>query len=154
MPTKKATRAGARPPATLDSIRATLKDGGLRKTAPRVAVLRSLMQSQTPVSHAELVERLAPEGFDPTTIYRNLKDLADAGIVSRRDLGDHTWRFELQGEGPPHAREHPHFLCEDCGVVACLETSRVNIAPGPGAPRSVGKGGVEIQVKGRCDRCL
>lgn len=153
MRTKKAAPAGAKDPATLDAIRATLNQAGLRKTAPRVAVLRRLMKSRTPVSHAELVELLGPEGFDPTTIYRNLKDLADAGLVSRRDLGDHTWRFELQREGASHAREHPHFLCEDCGTMACLDTSRVNISAGPGAPRSVGKGGVEIQVKGLCDRC-
>lgn len=157
MRTKKAKSAGASEPAllaSLDSIRASLKKAGLRKTAPRVAVLRGLLKQRSPVSHSELVELLASEGFDSTTIYRNLKDLTDAGLVSRRDLGDHTWRFELQRPGEaPHAREHAHFLCEDCGAVACLDTSRVNISAGPGAPRSVGKGGVEIQVKGRCDRC-
>lgn len=143
------------PNVSLEAIRASLQRVGLRKTAPRLAVLRRLIEAKGPLSHSEMVEMLAPEGFDPTTIYRNLKDLADSGLVSRRDLGDHTWRFELQREdGESHGKTHPHFLCEDCGTVACLETSRVNISAGPGAPRSVGKGGVEIQVKGLCDRCV
>ena len=138
---------------TLEAIRASLQKAGLRKTAPRLAVLRKLIVARTPLSHSDMVEMLSPEGFDPTTIYRNLKDLADAGLVSRRDLGDHTWRYELAHEGEQHSKVHPHFVCEDCGTVACLDTSRVAISAGPGAPRSVGKGGVEIQVKGRCDRC-
>lgn len=137
----------------LDAIRSSLKKVGLRKTAPRLAVLRRLIDARVPLSHSEMVDLLGPEGFDPTTIYRNLKDLADAGLVSRRDLGDHTWRYELAHEGADHGKTHPHFVCEDCGSVACLDTSRIDISAGPGAPRAVGRGGVEIQVKGRCDRC-
>lgn len=140
--------------ATRESIRAMLRDTGLRTTTSRVAVLRRLLEASGPLSHAEMVELLQNEDFDPATVYRNLKDLSDAGLVARRDLGDHTWRFELVRAGSEtHGRAHPHFLCEDCGTVACLDSSRVAIAAGPGAPRAIGKGGVEIQVKGRCDRC-
>ena len=141
--------------STLESIRASLAKAGLRKTAPRLAVLKKLIEAKGPMSHSDMVEMLSPDGFDPTTIYRNLKDLADVGLVSRRDLGDHTWRYELtQNAGAHHGKAHPHFFCEECGSVACLDTSKVNISAGPGAPRSIGKGGVEIQVKGLCDRCL
>jgi Fur family transcriptional regulator, ferric uptake regulator len=138
---------------TLQFIRDALTRAGLRRTGPRVAVLSRLLDAQTPVSHSEMVRVLQPAGFDPTTIYRNLKDLADAGLVSRRDLGDHTWRYELARDRDAHGQKHPHFLCEDCGRVACLETTRVDIVAGPGAPRSLGRGKVEVQVKGRCDRC-
>ena len=153
----KHTASGRKPgsagQARLDVIRESLTKAGMRRTAPRLAVLRKLVEASIPLSHSDMVDLLASEGFDSTTVYRNLKDLADAGLVTRRDLGDHTWRYELTRDGEPHAKGHPHFLCEDCGAVACLDSSRVNISAGPGVPRSVGKGGVEIQLKGRCDRC-
>ena len=158
MTSKRASRAGrataAAPLATIDEIRQALARAGLRRTAPRVAVLRRLIEATAPVSHSDLVDALVPAGFDPTTIFRNLKDLAECGLLIRHDLGDHTWRYELSREGgQDHRKAHPHFLCEDCGSVACLDASRVKIRPGPEAPSAVATGGVEIQLKGRCDRC-
>ena len=156
----RAVRATATPviakpaPSSIDDIRAMLTRAGLRRTAPRVAVLRRLIQSTLPVSHSDLVDALVPDGFDATTIFRNLKDLNEAGIVDRHDLGDHTWRYELaRADGKDHRKAHPHFLCEDCGTVACLDSSRINIRAGANAPSAVADGGVEIQLKGRCDHC-
>src|SRR5688572_21434610 len=74
-------------------VRGRLKAAGLRNTAPRVAVLRHLQRAAGPTSHAEIVQELSPLGFDRATLYRNLVDLVDAGLVSRTDLGDHLWRF-------------------------------------------------------------
>src|SRR6185295_17957420 len=74
--------------------RSRIKAAGLRVTYARVEVLRLVEASSTPLSHAELVEMLAPQGLDRVTIYRNLNDLAGAGLVRKADLGDHVWRFE------------------------------------------------------------
>lgn len=150
---RKDTMESGRRARPLDAIRKRLEKVGLRKTAPRLAVLERLEEARTPLSHSDMVEMLVPKGFDPATIYRNLKDLAEAGLVVRRDLGDHTWRYELARRGAGHARNHPHFVCEDCGTVACLDTSRVNISAGPGAPRAILRGGIEVHLKGRCDDC-
>ena len=35
----------------------------------------------------------------------------------------HIWRFESGGHAD-HGRQHPHFICEDCGSVSCLSDSR------------------------------
>lgn len=132
----------------------TLRAAGLRRTAPRVAVLERLESAATPLSHADITERLGPLGFDRATVYRNLMDLVDAGLVTRADLGDHVWRFELLSQrGKPHAVEHAHFLCTDCGDVACLPDSAIKVVAVRGVPRAVGKSSIEVQLKGLCDAC-
>jgi Fur family ferric uptake transcriptional regulator len=132
---------------------AILRRAGLRKTAPRVAVLRFLEQATAPLSHGEIHEGLADLGFDRATIYRNLIDLADAGLVSRTDLGDHVWRFEIRSGGEAHGVEHPHFVCTSCGVVTCLPGDAVRLVSTRGAPRAISSRSVEVQVKGHCDAC-
>jgi len=105
------------------------------------------------VSHAEIVNELAPQGFDRATLYRNLMDLTQAGLASRTDLGDHVWRFELRRQRRTSDGAHPHFMCTGCGTVACLPGVRVRIRTTPGSPRAVRRRHVDIQLKGRCDRC-
>ena len=66
-----------------------LRAHGLRRTDPRVAVLGFLHGQPKPISHAELTDALAPRGLDRVTVYRNLVDLAEAGILVRSDLHGH-----------------------------------------------------------------
>ena len=141
-------------PTTVSDLQSTLRTAGLRSTAPRVAVLRYLTATGGPVSHAELFEALASEGFDRATLYRNLIDLADAGLVSRTDLGDHVWRYELKlNDAGGHLVEHPHFVCTDCGVVSCLPGVAVRITASDVAPRAVASQKVAVQLTGRCNAC-
>jgi Fur family ferric uptake transcriptional regulator len=138
--------------ASLDKIRTRLRDAGLRSTAARLWVMQELIEATSPVTHGEVAEALATKGFDRATIYRNLVELTEAGLVSRIELGDHMWRFELRRTGPGDS-EHPHFLCVDCGEVSCLPAVSVNIRPSPGTKRSgIGKV-TEILLKGRCGSC-
>jgi Fur family ferric uptake transcriptional regulator len=150
MSTKKPVRL-ARP--RVPELQERLRSVGLRSTAPRVAVLRQLQRATRPVSHAELVERLDGEGLDRVTLYRNLNDLAEAGLLARTDLGDHTWRFELRPEGAPHALLHPHFTCTRCGTVTCLPEDAVQLSRGRGLPAAVSRRAVEVTLRGQCDRC-
>lgn len=147
----------ARPKAgqSADHLREEIRATGLRATSPRIAVLQNLIRSRTPVSHAELVAELAPKGWDRATIYRNLIDLTHAGLVRRTDMGDHLWRFELRDDGHDHAaNNHPHFICESCGDILCLPDESVAIKASRGVPRALRRKGLEIQLKGRCDRCV
>ncbi len=139
-------------PADTRKLQDVIRAAGLRSTGPRVAVLRYLQEQNAPVSHPELVEGLGEQGFDRATLYRNLIDLAEAGLVSRRDLGDHVWRFELKREGGSHAGEHPHFTCLDCGTVECLPDVQVTIA-GRKAAKSLIQRQLEVQLRGVCDDC-
>ena len=130
-----------------------LRDASLRATAARVAVLKHLQQSAVPVSHGDVVEALHEMGFDPSTIFRCLNELADAGLAARLDLGDQIRRFEFrQGRGGEY--DHPHFMCVDCGQLSCLNDYSVQIHPSRG-PRREKLGVVtEIMIRGHCGQCL
>jgi Fur family ferric uptake transcriptional regulator len=145
-------KAPARPPK-LAELQERIRASGLRSTSPRVAVLRELEAATSPLSHADLVESLGDEGYDRVTIYRNLTDLTEVGLVARADLGDHVWRFELRRGGEDHSSTHPHFTCTDCGTVSCLPEEAVRISSAKGVPRSVTARAVAVHLRGLCDRC-
>jgi len=128
-----------------------IRDVKLRATASRVAVLKLLYGTSAPTSHPEIYEAMRSDGWDRATLFRNLVDLTNAGLLRKRDLGDRLWRYELAGIEAND--EHPHFLCTVCGDVSCLPEIAVSMPNGAG-PRSLRKGQVEIQFRGTCDDCL
>jgi Fur family ferric uptake transcriptional regulator len=145
---------------TLDSIRARIRAAGLRSTMARVSVMQELMAAKRPLSHAQVADRLAAKEFDRATIYRNLVELAEAGLVNRIELGDHVWRFELRRLGADAAEAstglsagHPHFVCVDCGEVSCLPTGIVSIKHARGAKPDVISDVTEVLLKGHCGNC-
>ena len=149
--------ARAKSVTPVETLRARLRAAGLRVTAPRVAVLQRLEAhaDSGPVTHGILADELGPEGWDRATIYRNLIDLTEVGLARRTDVGDHVWRFELlEGGAAAHEdREHAHFVCDKCGDVQCLPIESIKLDVGRGAPRSVRKNAVAIQLRGACDAC-
>ena len=137
----------------IEAHAALIRGAGLRVTQPRLAVLHVLSEQTSPLSHADLIEALAGQGFDRVTLYRNLNDLADAGIVARTELGDHVWRFELRSGADAHSGLHPHFTCTDCGSVSCLPDDVVRINKSGRLPRALREQTVEVSLRGVCDRC-
>ena len=130
-----------------------LRKANLRSTTSRVAVLQYLAGATSPVSHSEIAESLVPTGYDKSTLYRCLVELADAGLLSRLDAGDHAWRFELRRGDEHSGAEHPHFMCLDCGKVECLEDVDVKISPAKGTKGTSLGDVTEIFLKGHCKAC-
>ncbi|HZN33561.1 MAG TPA: transcriptional repressor [Pirellulaceae bacterium] len=140
---------------TVQQARETLRAARLRSTTSRVAVLQHVAAAGKPVSHAEAADTLVPQGFDKSTIYRCLVELADAGLLGRLDAGDHAWRFELRQAGVQHSTsEHPHFVCVDCGKVTCLPDVDVKISTTKGAKSGPLGDVTEVYLKGHCKECL
>lgn len=137
--------------SSLENVRQRLHQVGLRSTAARIAVVRFLIAATAPLSHAEVADGLAEEGFDRATIYRNLIELTNSGLVSRIELGDHVWRFELKPDGG--SEDHPHFVCVDCGEVTCLPEVSVDIKPTPGSKRSGIRDVTGVLLRGHCGNC-
>lgn len=133
-------------------VRAAIRGAGLRGTPARVAVLQELQRANSPLTHAELADILMPRGFDKATIFRNLNDLAEAGLASRTELGDHVWRFEPRDPQHPDGGQHPHFVCTACGRVTCLGEMEFT----PASKRRAKAIGTitEILIKGRCESCM
>jgi Fur family ferric uptake transcriptional regulator len=136
----------------LETLRAAVRDAGLRATPSRIAVLHLLRSAWSPVSHSEVVAKLASQAWDPATIYRNLTDLSDVGLARRTDVGDHIWRFEAI-TGSHQASAHPHFVCTECGTIECLPDLEY-VVTRTKAPRAIRQKRVEVQVRGLCDACM
>ena len=137
----------------LDALRGAVRAKGLRATPSRLAVLDLLRSSDSPMSHGDVADRLASHAWDRATIYRNLTDLAEAGLVRRTDVGDHVWRFEAVSEH--EAASHPHFVCTECGAVECLPELELAMRRTSTSrpPRAVKQRQVEVHVRGLCDAC-
>jgi Fur family ferric uptake transcriptional regulator len=147
-----AARGKTRDP--LEQLRGELRARNLRVTQPRLAVLRCLLSARAPVSHGQVSEQLARDGYDRVTVYRNLVDLTDAGLVRRTDHGDRTWRFELISDKRPHIDEiHPHFICDACGSVQCLPLDAVSVRFSSKSRMRFDAKKVQVQLRGRCDVC-
>jgi Fur family transcriptional regulator, ferric uptake regulator len=136
-----------------EKLRTRIREAGLRCTPARLAVIGKLQKSASPLSHGDIAATLAPLGFDRATVYRNLVELSEAGLISRVDLGDHTWRFEWRPNDHTDGDEHPHFVCTKCGGVSCLVGVKIDIRPAPGKKGSAVGQVTEVLLKGRCSRC-
>jgi Fur family ferric uptake transcriptional regulator len=116
-----------------------------------MAVIEALRRTGHPMTHAEVAASLGGR-WDRATIFRNLVALADADFVRRTDLGDHVWRFEIAAP-PQGAHDHPHFLCTQCGAVACVPALDLRVHRGARVPRAVRARAIEVQLRGVCDAC-
>jgi len=140
-------------PASIERAHAILKGLRVRGTAARLAVLAHMLAAPGPESHSDVSEALQPQGFDSATIYRNLIELAKLGVLSRVDLGDHRWRFEKTGNRRAGRSTHPHFICNDCGSVSCLDDADVTLSSRRGIAKDRVAEVSAITLKGRCRSC-
>lgn len=53
------------------------------------------------------------------TVYRNLTQLADNGLISKLNIPGDPVRFDA------NIQEHNHFICEECGQIYDLENDLV-----------------------------
>ena len=134
-----------------EAIKRVIREAGLRATPARIATLKLLYRASSPLTHAEVAEGLRSLEVDKATVFRNLNDLATAGILRRTELGDRVWRFELVEDGDGHGAAHPHFVCVDCGTVSCMEEIKLTA----GSMRLSEEFGevTEILLRGHCNDC-
>ncbi len=135
----------------LDEIRRMIREAGLRATPARIATFQRLRETGSPMTHAEVAESLESSGIDRATVFRNLHDMVERGLLRRTELGDHVWRFEVIDSQAHRDSSHPHFLCIDCGAVRCLD--QVTLTAGSQrASERVGEV-TEILLRGYCNDC-
>ena len=140
-----------KPKSDTAEVKETIRSVGLRATPARVATLILIRDMSAPMTHAEVASRLSESGVDKATAFRNLNDLADAGLLRRAELGDHVYRFE-EVRSDEHGHDpHPHFLCVTCGVVTCLDSVRLTVGS-QRASEEVGEVN-EILLRGCCNDC-
>lgn len=92
----------------------SLRAAGLRVTRPRRAVCEVLAASHdehlTASAICRRAEEVAHTTIDPSTVYRILDALAQAGVLHHVHLGHSPAIVHLSGE-----EDHHHLVCETCG---------------------------------------
>ena len=127
----------------------------LRLTGNRRSVLAVLDNSSRPLTVEEVV---AESGVPTSTVYRNLAELVEAGVVVRVSGVGGGDRHELAEKFSQH--HHHHLVCTDCGLVTDFD-------PSPQLEKLIDReivallatSGFEIthhvfDVRGRCHNCL
>ncbi len=132
----------------VETIRHLLDANGVKFTTQRYCVLQFLMENPGHPTAAEIfdgVNRLDPRS-SKATIYRNLRDLVEAGLVREVAVEGRSARFDLKG------MRHHHFICDKCGEVENMDWFDVPQPP----PDSVGTRIVrefEMILRGLCTKC-
>src|SRR5579871_6111558 len=130
------------------AIRRSLAHSGLRSTPQRYAVMAFLTQQAGHPTAAEIfdaVNRVDPRS-SRATIYNNLRDLVQAGLVREVAMEGRAARFDAKG------MRHHHFICDRCGDVEDVEWYNV---PRPSAG-ALGKRVLrecELIFRGLCAKC-
>ncbi|MCW5766051.1 MAG: transcriptional repressor [Phycisphaeraceae bacterium] len=143
------------------SLRRALRGAGLRVTSMRLAVLRALAGAPAALAATEIADAAAAGAqgsADRVTVYRTLAAFEKAGLVHKIDPGDRTFRYSLTDHsacrGDHHDHEHPHLVCDACGLVRCLRGAQVVVHARPGGARVPFRVRSEgVTLRGTCERC-
>ena len=98
--------------SSVESVLDALRARGGRVTSSRRILLQVLFEADGHMSAealAEAVQERAPD-VHLSTIYRNLEDLEELGVISHSHLGHGPSSYLLAS----HA--HAHFICAECGT--------------------------------------
>ena len=130
-----------------------LRKAGLRRTPVRLSVLGLLDRGGRPMSVPQILAKL--KGVDTVTVYRTLGTFVGKRLVHRVRGEDRTWMYAPGGTDDTPQHKHPHFVCDECGKVECLEQAEIP----RGFVQSLGVGSgyavsyPEVVLHGVCPKC-
>lgn len=135
----------------VEKIKQRLRTYGLKSTQTRIAVLQILLNSDRPLSHSDIVQTLDNIG-DQATIYRSLVSFLQVGLTRIASNVSGIVRYEvLQIDEKAH-EVHPHFVCEDCGIVECLPKTTMITTVDPLWQTRLQHS--KVQFVGLCETCV
>lgn len=111
----------ANPQERFDNAISNLRQGHLRITEPRKALLQLLVEATQPLSAEQIHDQLGPSDYDLVTIYRNLEAFEKAGIARRMPTESGKFLFELI-EASHH---YHHIICRKCHRAEKLDICEV-----------------------------
>ncbi len=105
-------------PVTVPDMIARCRDLGLRRTKALEELIATLLESDRPMTLAELAgsDRLVSQ-CDKATVFRLLQRLADKGLVRRLGLHERAAYFTLLVPG----RHQDYLICTECGSIAPVQ---------------------------------
>ncbi|OYY48295.1 MAG: transcriptional repressor [Methylophilaceae bacterium 17-43-7] len=139
-------------------------NAGLRPTKARLAVLNTIAEADSALSHPEILERLSGQKeIDRVTIYRVLDWLTEHHLVHKISGENRAWKFQLSQQHKLHAplppsnimmsnnHHHAHLHCTMCGKVTCVHELEPHFPPTLLSKYQVST--IDINIKGICLEC-
>jgi Fur family transcriptional regulator, ferric uptake regulator len=120
----------------------------LKRTSCREGIIDLMIQSGQALSENEIRDRLASH-YDRTTFYRSFKTLVEHQILHKIVIDTSLVKYGLD-QSRLNQHIHPHFFCNDCHAVSCLEeleTESIRL------PKGFVSQETEILIKGICPEC-
>ncbi|MBO7427205.1 MAG: transcriptional repressor [Paludibacteraceae bacterium] len=122
---------------------------GVKPTANRVLVLRTLLNTERPVSLSELEDELPY--MDKSSIFRTLTLFKEHHVTHEIDDGT-TLKYEAcHSEHECSVSDmHTHFHCEICQQTFCLHDIQI---PTVQLPEGYETHAINYMIKGICPQC-
>ncbi|MFL0268121.1 Fur family transcriptional regulator [Candidatus Clostridium radicumherbarum] len=102
----------------IEKLKNNLKEKGYKLTPQRRAIVDNIIKNEgshlTTEELYDLVKQECPE-IGLATVYRTVQLLEELNVVSKLDLNDGCYRYELVHEDENH--HHHHLICSNCGKV-------------------------------------
>jgi Fe2+ or Zn2+ uptake regulation protein len=101
------------------TLMTNLRHSGARMTKTRIAMVKLLTKTSSPLSALELMDLLKAKGLavNKTTVYRELDFLLDRSLIREIDLLEGLKRYELLDGN----RHHHHIVCVSCKKIVCVD---------------------------------
>ena len=126
-----------------------MQEHGVKPTANRILILKTLLQAGRPLSMTEIETAL--ESVDKSIISRTLAAFREHHLLHTLSGEDYV-RYEVChcADEEEDSDRHVHFHCEVCGQTFCLEDLPV---PAVQLPDGFSVENVEYMAQGVCPAC-
>lgn len=127
-----------------------LESKGIRPTANRILVMKTLMGEQNPQSLSNLERKMV--SMDKSSIFRTLTLFLEHDVVHAFEDGRGVLCYELCEEkgACDHHDGHIHFYCESCQRSFCMEDIHI---PSFELPEGFSPHSISFVIKGECPDC-
>ena len=125
-----------------------LNERGLKRTKLRLALLELFIKTEKAQSYLDL-QNILGKNTDKSSLYRNLASFEKVDLIHSiaDDSGMNKYAF---GSSPSNGKQHPHFVCERCKTVYCMEDLPTNAIE---MPNGFQLKKVQTIIKGVCADC-
>lgn len=127
-----------------------LESKGIRPTANRILVMKTLIGEQNPQSLSNLERKMV--SMDKSSIFRTLTLFLEHDVVHAFEDGRGVLCYELCEEkgACDHHDGHIHFYCESCQRSFCMENIHI---PSFELPEGFYPHSISFVIKGECPDC-
>lgn len=127
-----------------------LESKGIRPTANRILVMKTLMGEQNPQSLSNLERKMV--SMDKSSLFRTLTLFLEHDVVHAFEDGRGVLCYELCEEkgACDHHDGHIHFYCESCQRSFCMEDIHI---PSFELPEGFYPHSISFVIKGECPDC-